>query len=197
MRIRPLIAAGLFTGAGLPHLFAPPPLLTGDVPTAGEGGLELYTGVRYQDTGRIERQLPHIELVYGLTERWELSAEANFLSREGPRGFDDVTVATKFVLLMESPTRPGVGASYEYKFDNGDANVGLGSGGIEHDLRLRAQKTFGRFTPMINVGFVAVPDARIAGRVSARQDVRRMSFAQEWKATANLHLLAEGHSTPP
>lgn len=59
MRIRPLIAAGLFTGAGLPHLFAPPPLLTGDVPTAGEGSLELYTGVRYQDTGRIERQLPH------------------------------------------------------------------------------------------------------------------------------------------
>jgi hypothetical protein len=175
----------------LPRLYAPPPLITGDVPTADRGHFELYTGFRYQDTGRIQRQLPHAELVYGIAERWELSAEGNYLSRESARGLDDFTVATKTVLVTEAPARPGLGASYEFKLHNGDAARGLGSGGNEHDLRVRLQKTFGSVTPILNLGYVFVPDARIDGRSSPRQDVWRASFAQEWLTTSSLKLLTE------
>jgi hypothetical protein len=175
----------------LPRLFAPPPLITGDVPTADRGRFELYTGLRYQDTGRIQRQLPHVELVYGLAERWEVSAEANYLSRAGAHGMDDFTLATKTVLLVETVSTPAIGVSYEFKFDNGAAEQGLGSGGHEHDLRLRTQKTFGSVTPIVNFGYVLVPDAIVAGRMSSRQDVWRASFAQEWEVAKSLKLLAE------
>lgn len=142
------LAAFVAACALLPRLYAPPPLITGDVPVADRGHFELYAGFRYQDTGAIQRQLPHIELVYGIAHRWEVSAEANYLSRAGAHGFDDLTVATKTVLVVENATRPSLGASYEFKFANGDAARGLGSGGNEHDLRLRAQKTLGAHTPL-------------------------------------------------
>lgn len=175
----------------LPRLYAPPPLITGDVPTAERGHFELYTGIRYQDTGRIQRQLPHVELVYGLGAAWEISAEGNRLSRAGEQGLDDFVVATKGVLLAETASMPAIGASYEFKFDNGDAARGLGSGGVEHEFRLRAQKSLGAFTPTVNAGYVLVPDAEIAGRRSPRRDVWRASFAQEWALVKNLKLLGE------
>lgn len=185
------LAALIAASALLPRLYAPPPLITGDVPVADRGHLELYTGFRYQDTGRIQRQLPHVELVYGIAERWEISAEGNYLSREGARGLDDFSFATKTVLVTEAPTRPALGASYEFKLHNGDATRGLGSGGHEHDLRLRLQKTLGAVTPILNVGYVFVPDARIGGRSSPRQDAPRASFAQEWQTSSGLKLLSE------
>jgi hypothetical protein len=175
----------------LPSLYAPPPLITGDVPTADAGTFELYSGFRYQDTGNIERQVPHLELVYGLTPQLEVSAEANYLSRSGRHGFDDLTFATKLVLVPESAATPGLAGSYEFKFDNGDSARGFGSGGVEHDIRIRVQKTLGAVTPILNTGYVLVPDATIAGRRSARQDVWRTSFAQEWTTIKDFKLLTE------
>lgn len=190
-RQRLIFVTGLFASLALPRLFAPPPLITGDVPVADRGGFELYTGVRYQDAGQVQRQLPHVELVYGIAERWEISAEANYLSRTTARGLDDFVVATKTVLLAESTSTPAIGASYEFKFDNGEATRGLGSGGYEHDLRLRAQKTFGRITPIVNVGYVLVPDANIGDRRSPRSDAWRVSCAQEWQVASGLKFLSE------
>lgn len=141
----------------------------------------------------MQRQLLHLELVYGIAARWEVSVEANYLSRAGAHGFDDLTVATKTVLVTEGATRPALGASYEFKFANGEALRGLGSGGNEHDLRLRAQKSFGVHTPILNFGYVAVPDASIRGRRSARQDAWRASLANEWAVTDKTKLLAEAY----
>jgi hypothetical protein len=183
-----IAAVMLLTG---PQCFAPPPLVTGDVPTAPKGGFEWYLGFRYQDTGSVERRLPHSELVYGLTEWWEFSVESPYLSRDGEDGFADVTLATKAVALTETGHRPAIGASYELKLDNGDAELGLGSGGFEHDFRLRAQKTFGWFTPIVNFGYVLVPDAEIGGLKAPRRDVWRASFAQEWEVAQKTKLLSE------
>jgi hypothetical protein len=190
---RMTLTAVLGIAACLPRLYAPPPLITGDVPTADTGRFELYTGIRYQDTGQIQRQLPHVELVYGIAPGWEVSVEGNYLSRVGAHGVDDFAIAAKTVLLAETATTPGIGASYEFKFDNGDAARGLGSGGKEHDLRVRAQRTFGRITPILNFGYVVVPDATVDGRTSARQDVWRASLAQEWQASPSFKLLAEAY----
>lgn len=41
------LAALLAASALLPRLYAPPPLITGDVPVADRGQFELYTGFRY------------------------------------------------------------------------------------------------------------------------------------------------------
>lgn len=184
-------AALLGVAVCLPCLYAPPPLITGDVPTADTGHFELYSGFRYQDTGQVQRQLPHVELVYGVAAGWEVSAETNYLSRAGAHSIDDFTIATKTVFLAESATTPAIGGSYEFKLDNGDAARGLGSGGHEHDLRLRAQKTFALVTPILNFGYVLVPDATVGGRPTARQDVWRASLAQEWQASKSLKLLSE------
>src|SRR5688572_9713231 len=61
--------------------FAPPPMITGDVPTADHQRFELYTGLRYQENeaGVPARQLPFTELVYGLTPRQELTFEIAYL----------------------------------------------------------------------------------------------------------------------
>jgi hypothetical protein len=187
---RPFLLFGCFAMTAA-KCFAPPPLITGDVPTAEVGHFELYTGFRYQDTGVIQRQLPHVELVCGIAPGWEISAEGNYLSRAGEHGFDDFTIATKTVLFAETKTMPSIGASYEFKFANGEAERGLGSGGREHDFRLRAQKTFGRITRIMNVGYVCIPDATVADRTSSKQDVGRASFAQEWQVRKSLKLLSE------
>jgi hypothetical protein len=171
---------------------ATPPIVTGDVPTADKGRFELYTGFLYQDSGSsIGRQIPHTELIYGITERWEAGVEANYLSRDGETGFGDVALGTKFLLLPETERRPGFAASYELKLDNGDADRGLGSGGLEQEFRLRAQKTFGWFTPIVNFGYVLVPDVEIGGASQARQNVWRASFAQEWQVAKKTKLLTE------
>ncbi|MBI5771238.1 MAG: hypothetical protein HZA93_25920 [Verrucomicrobia bacterium] len=190
-RVPLTVAAALFAFAA--RCPAPPPLVTGDVPVADPGTFELYAGFRYQDTGRIERQVPHVELVYGLTERWEVSTETNYLSRTGRRGFDDLTLATKALLVAKTPASPMLGASYELKLANSDAARGLGSGGREHELRLRAQQTFGALTPVLNVGRVLVADVTIGGAGAPRQDAWRASFAQEWQLVPATKLLGEIH----
>lgn len=182
------IAVGVVSAA---FAGATPPLVSGNVPTTAAGNLKIYTGLRYQDTGRVERQSPHAELIYGLNARWEVSVECNYLTKAGRRGLDDCTLTTKTVLAPETASRPALGASYEYNSDSADAARGFGSGGVEHDLRLRAQKTLGWVTPIVNFGRVLTPDARIAGVTTPRQDAWRASTAQEWLVAKPLQLLTE------
>jgi hypothetical protein len=170
MKTLPALFVAALCLATAPRCFAPPPLVTGDVPTAPAESFELYVGMRYQDTGRIERQLPFTELVYGLTDRWEVIVEAPYLSRERAHGLGDVVLGTKYVLLQEDERRPGIAGSYEVKLDNAEPVRGLGSGGYEHDLRLRAQKTWGWFTPIVNAGYIVIPDADVRGADAPRLD---------------------------
>jgi len=75
--------------------------LTGD-------GLSLHR-ISLPGYGKIQRQFPHAELVYGVTDRWEISAEGNYLSRDGKHGLDDLTLATKLALLPEGKRRARLG----------------------------------------------------------------------------------------
>jgi hypothetical protein len=104
------------------------PLVTGDVPTADKNHVEIYLGVRYQQTDGIERQLPFAEIVYGLTERQEITFEISHLSVDGQHGFGDAVLGTKYLILNETDQRPGIAGSFELKLDNGDASKGLGTG---------------------------------------------------------------------
>src|SRR5437867_4048622 len=99
MSARLLLVVALLAFA--PCCFAPPPLVTGDVPTADMETFEWYVGARYQESGSgdPERLLPASELVYGLTERQELTFEIAGLSQDHEYGINDAVIGTKFMFF--------------------------------------------------------------------------------------------------
>jgi hypothetical protein len=157
------------------------PLVTGDVPTADKNHVEVYVGMGYQEADRIERQLPFTEIVYGLTDRQEITFECSYLSADGRHGFGDAVLGTKVLILPEADQRPGVAGSFELKLANGDASKGLGTGVLEYDFRLRAQKTFGWFIALVNAGYT----------ITDQRDEVSLAFAQEYRVSAKLALLSE------
>jgi hypothetical protein len=176
---------------GLQQSYAPPPLITGDVPTADRGTFEWYVGGLYQESGSIERNLPFTELVYGLTDRWEITAETAFVSAGGHYGNGDTVLGTKYVVLTENQKRPGAALSFEVNLPTGNEDLGLGAGAPAYELRLRTQKTWGWFTPILNVGGILIEDPTIRGVKQERRDVYRASFAQEWQVAKQTKLSSE------
>ncbi len=178
--------------AGAQMCSAPPPLVTGDVPTADQGTFEWYVGGLHQDSGAsITWAAPFSELVYGITKRWEVTAESAFLIKEGEQGVGDTVLGTKYVVLTESEKRPGVALSFEAGLPTGDADRGLGAGAPEYEVRARTQKTFGWFTPIVNVGYTFVEEPTINSVREDRCNTWRASCAQEWRIAEHTKLLTE------
>lgn len=190
-------ATALLSFALLPifatRCFAVPPLVMGDVPTADKETFEFYVGARYQEseTGYPSRLLPFIELVYGLTDRMELTLETSGLSEEHEYGVSDSVVGTKYLFLKESVRWPGISGSFELKLPTGDESRGLGSGEFDYDLRLRAQKTWGWFTAVGNVGYTFVTDPQFGGVTTKMENVWVLVFAQEYQVAEKTKLLSE------
>src|SRR5437016_1883521 len=131
---------------------AVPPLEAGDAPTADKHHVEWYVGHRYEQAGEIARALPSTELVYGITERQEITIEVPYLAIAGKQGFGDAVLGTNFLFLKEGALNPGVSTSFEWKLANGSQETGLGSGAQEQGLLLRVQKTAAWFTGFPNLG---------------------------------------------
>ena len=176
-----------------PRCFAPPPLVTGDVPTADKGRYQWYTGMRFQKsvTGELARLLPFSELVYGLTDRQELTLEAAGLNKKGQHGLNDITLGTKYVFYKETARAPGLAGSFELKLPTGSESRGLGTGEFDYDLRLRAQKTWGWFTAIGNVGYTIVSDHEYGGVTTSTKNVLLLAFAQEYQVAQRTKLLSE------
>jgi hypothetical protein len=193
MSARFLLIAAVVLMVGAPRCFAPPPLVTGDVPTADKETFEWYVGARYQESesGNPSRLLPFTELVYGLTDRMELTFEIAGLSVNHEYGLSDAVVGTKFVFLKETERRPGVAGSFELKLPTGDESRGLGSGEFDYDLRLRTQKTWGWFTAIGNVGYTFVTDPEYGGVTTSTENVWLLTFAQEYQVAKKTKLLSE------
>lgn len=191
--IERIFLIGCLLLALIARLYAPPPLVTGDVPTADHLRFELYTGVRYQESesGEPSRQLPFTELVYGLTERQELTFETAYVSENHADGFSDLVVGTKYQFLIESTNRPGIAGSFELKLPTASEHKGLGDGEFDYDLRLRAQKTFGWFTAIANVGYTFLTDPEFGGVKSTKDNVWFLSFAQEYALCEGTKILSE------
>jgi hypothetical protein len=179
--------------ASAPVCFAPPPMVTGDVPTADKGLVQWFPGSRYQENehGHPERLLPFTEIVYGISDRQEISFATAAVSKDGHHGIRDSVIGTKYVFLKETDTLPGIAASFELKLPTGDESRGLGSGEFDCDLRLRTQKTWGWFTGIGNVGYTVLTDPEFGGVTTLTENVWLLSFAQEWKVTERTKLLSE------
>lgn len=170
---------------------AVPPLVAGDVPTVDKHHVEWFVGTRYQKTGAIERQVPFTEVVYGISDRQEVTFEVPYLVSQGRQGFGDAVVGTKYQFLKEMDRRPGVAGSFEAKLDTGSQAKGFGTGAMEYDLRLRSQKTFGRFTGIVNLGYTFVGEPEENGVRQKRRDVLFTAFAQEYQVAPKTKLLSE------
>lgn len=177
--------------------YAPPPLVTGDVPTADKQSFEWYVGARYQESesGKPSRLLPFTELVYGISDRQEVTFEMAGLSTDHHYGISDSVVGTKYVFLKETERRPGLAGSFELKLPTGDESRGLGSGEFDYDLRLRTQKTWGWFTAIANVGYTFITDPEYGGVRQDTENVWLLTFGQEYELTKRTKLLSEIYFT--
>ena len=170
---------------------AVPPLVAGDVPTADKNHVEWFIGMRYQKTDNIERQIPFTELVYGISERQELTFEIPYLSLDGNHGFGDAVLGTKFQFTRETERVPGVAGSFEIKLANASQTKGLGTGEEEYDFRLRSQKSWAWFTGLINIGYTFVGEPKIDGIRQKRDNVLFTAFAQEFEVDPKIKILSE------
>jgi hypothetical protein len=187
-----LRACVFLTSAAGARLCAVPPLVSGDVPTAEKGTFEMYPGVRYQSEGdSVNRQFPIVEMVYGISDRQEVTFEVPFLSQQGEHGFGDIVLGTKYNFIKETATRPGVSCTFELKLNNASASRGLGTGALDYDIRFPFQKTWGRFTALGNVGYTIVGEPTSGGVTQPRKNVWFASFAPQYKVSDKTKLLAE------
>ncbi|MBI5685809.1 MAG: transporter [Verrucomicrobia bacterium] len=176
-----------------PPLYAPPPLVTGDVPTADKETFEWYLGGRYveSESGASEWLAPFTELVYGLSDRQELTFETAGLSQDSKYGLADSVAGTKYVFVKETERWPGIGGSFELKLPTGDKDRGLGSGEFDYDVRLRAQKTWAWFTGIVNAGHTFVTEPEFGGIRQSREDTWLLTFGQEYQVARKTKLLSE------
>jgi hypothetical protein len=169
---------------------AVPPLVSGDVPTAEQGEIELYLGVLYEKNGgAIARKLPSIELNYGIFDGLEMSFQFPWLSEGGIHGGGDFVLGPKYVFLTETKTRPGIAGSFELKVPTASSSRGLGTGAFDEDLLLRVQKSWSWFTLIGNVGytFLGKPESG----EPRRDGVWFVSLVQGYQVTKKTTLFTE------
>ena len=141
------LVCALVALAGAARLYAVPPLVSGDVPTAEKEEFELYLGVQYESMpDSITRALPTLELNYGIIDGLEMTFQIPWLSEGGEHGFGDFVTGPKYVFLKETKTRPGIAGSFELKVPTVSSSRGLGTGAFDENLLLRVQKNWGWFT---------------------------------------------------
>ena len=178
--------------AAMAPLKAVPPLVSGDVPTADKETFEWYVGTRYQsEGGSVSRQVPVTELVYGLSDRQEVTFETAFLSQQDSQGFGDIVLGSKYLFLKEADSLPGISGTFEIKLPSAGRKGGLGTGAYDYDLRVPVEKTWGWFTLLGNVGYTVVGEPRIGGIREPRRNVWFVSSAQEYQITPRTKLLDE------
>jgi hypothetical protein len=174
------------------HLAAVPPLLSGDVPTAEKETFEIYSGLIYESADHvIERQFPLIELVYGLSDRHEITFEIPNLSLQGAHGFGDVVLGTKYMFLKETKTLPGISGTFELKLPTASTSRGLGGGAYDFDLRIPFEKMWGWFTARGNVGCTFLGTPRFNDGSVRRDRVWFASYSQGYQVTRKTKLLSE------
>lgn len=168
---------------------ATPPILSGDVPTAEKGVVELYLGHQLEKTdGEREHELPGVEVIYGLSRRQEVSIEVPLLTLDhsagSTTGFGDVKLGTKYRLLGAPESDAGLSASLEVKLPTGSSRRGLGSGATDVELLARWGWEIQREVIYVNLGHTWVG-------ASGARNVTFTSGVWEHPLKRNVNLLTE------
>ncbi|MFT3782704.1 MAG: transporter [Nibricoccus sp.] len=173
-------------------LFGGPPLVTGDALPADLGVLEIYGGQRYQKSpdGTVNRE-SSLELAYGLARDWEVSLETPYLSEGKIHDWEDLNVATKYRLVHETVSSPAIAISLKAELPTADASRGLGYDKTIFSTRARAQKSFGAWTTLTNLGYTFLGEPVIDHVKKSRVDPWFASLAEEWKVAKKTSIAAE------
>ena len=148
-----------------PPALAIPPIVSGDVPTTEKGHSELFVGYLQSESGdTTAREVPFLELVYGLTVRQELTIETPLIFLDDTTGTEgglgDVVIGTKYRMVGQPDEDSGLSASLEVKLPTGDQDRGLSSGATDVDLRVRFGRQIRREVVYGNVGHTWVGENR-------------------------------------
>ncbi len=145
-----LINLFLFMTAG--SAFAYRPLQTEDAQVAGKGVFQSELSWDYLKwkNGDVDNVFLLVSPIFGPTETLELSAEIPYVyhkpkDKKSVNGISDINLVAKQVLIMESGNMPQITVKGVIKLDNGNADKGLGTGGINYSLVAVATKSVGPF----------------------------------------------------
>ncbi|MBL7197082.1 MAG: transporter [Candidatus Omnitrophica bacterium] len=138
------------------------PLSTEDTGTPEKGKLEIESGFTYARESNTSNNFNFsLVSVYGLLENMALCVELPFDvvnpdDGETERGFSDMALAVKTLLLPESEKLPSFLLKTIVKLPTGDEDKGLGSGKTDTTLMMVASKTVDCATIHGNIGYTFV-----------------------------------------
>jgi hypothetical protein len=169
------------------------PFGTEDAGVAGKNVFQTEISFDYLkwSDNKLERNLLFVP-IYGLTDNLELSVEIPYLFHQPPigvsyNGFGDISLVLKGLMLNEGKNFPALTAKGVVKADNGDFNLGLGSGDKDYSLFAAATKTAGKFVFHGQIGYSWIGK----GKTSILRDITLFGLAVDFSVSDKLHLLAE------
>jgi Putative MetA-pathway of phenol degradation len=131
-----------------------------------------------------------VGLTQNLDFHWSSATFLHVMDGTGDRtGFGDTWLALKYRLLRQTRRRPSLGWYYAAKVPSASADLGLGSGKVDHSLSLLLSKDFRR----IHVDFNFIQ--QFTGRIATSGFDRNNGFALSTVTplTHRLNLIAEAY----
>jgi hypothetical protein len=173
--------------------FAYRPLGTEDAGVAGKGIFQTeisYDYLKWSD-GKLENVYLFVP-IYGLTENFEFSIEIPYLVHNQTdgniiRGVGDINLVGKYLLFNEDLKTPAILLKVVEKFDNGNFDLGLGSGDKDTSIFVVFSKTLGTAVFHGQFGYTWI------GKVknSDLRDITIYGLAFDYGFSEALHVLCE------
>lgn len=135
-------------------VFAARPLVTDDYYTIAQGGYELEIGYASTQNQASQANSANLSFKRGVLDRFDLGIEIPY-TLSSPAGLNDVLLHAKY-RLWERGEDEGLTGRIDYKFNNGNAGQGLGSGDNDYSLLLIYSRKFGKTKAHLNFGHVTV-----------------------------------------
>ncbi len=187
-----LINLFLFMIAG--SAFAYRPLQTEDAQVAGKGVFQSELSWDYLKwkNGDVDNVFLLVSPIFGPAETLELSAEIPYVyhkpkDKKSVNGISDINLVAKQVLIMESGNMPQITVKGVIKLDNGNADKGLGTGGIDYSLFAVATKSVGPFAFHAHLGHTWIGNKEDG----SLRNIALWGLAADYGATDLIHVVAE------
>jgi hypothetical protein len=134
--------------------FAARPLVTDDFYTVAAGGYELEAGCAATQNRASQAKVANLSFKRGILAKFDLGIEVPY-TVSSPSGLNDVLLHAK-CRLWERSEDEGLTGRIDYKFSNGDASQGLGSGDNDYAVLFIYSKMFGLTRVHLNYGYVMI-----------------------------------------
>lgn len=147
-----------------------------------KGVLQIETGADFDFDSPDFRngQTAPLGVYYAVNKRLRLdfefetiASQKNRMENERETGIGDVNLGFKFVARDQPKERLAAAFSYSVKLPTADENKSLGTGRVDHNLRLIFNRTYGKNDFIVNVSYLNVGRAQSDKRASGAQVILR------------------------